>query len=60
MISSTNIEAALSRLFNIESIFQEGVDLSGCAESFLLEAGMSEEEINVLKENLAQDCGGLS
>lgn len=60
MISSTNIEAALSRLFNIESVFQEGVDLSGCAESFLLEAGMSEEEINVLKENLAQDCGGPS
>ena len=46
--------------FNDESIFQEGVDLNSCAESFLLEAGMSEEEINTLKENLAQDYGGLS
>ena len=60
MISSTNIEAALARLFNIDSIFQESVDLGECAESFLLEIGMTEEEIGTLKENLSQDYGGLS
>ena len=58
-IAAGNIEATLSRAFDIQSIREDGTDLSACAEKWLEDIGMSREEITALKENLAEDYGGL-
>ena len=55
-IASGNIEKSLARAFGIESIHD--ADLQKCAEAYLKQIGLSDEEINVLKENLSKDYGG--
>ena len=59
-ISASNIETYLAQAFGISSIREEGVDLQDCAEKFLMDIGMNEEEITALKENLSKDYGGIS
>ena len=57
-ISSSNIEKAMARAFNIESIRQKDTDLQACAEAYLNDIGMSPEEISALKARLAQEYEG--
>ena len=53
-IAERNIKKDLSTAFHIESLFAD-VDLSICAEAYLIEIGMSEEEIDLLKEKLRKE-----
>ena len=53
-IAERNIKKDLSIAFHIESLFAD-VDLSICAEAYLIEIGMSEEEIDLLKEKLRKE-----
>lgn len=53
-IAERNIKKDLSTAFHIKSLFAD-VDLSICAEAYLIEIGMSEEEINLLKEKLRKE-----
>lgn len=55
-IASGNIEKSLARAFGIESIHD--ADLQKCAEAYLKQIGLSDDEINALKENLSKDYGG--
>ena len=57
-IAATNIEASLAKAFGINSIREEGIQLSSCAEAYLLGIGMTDEEISSLKARLEQDYGG--
>ena len=59
-ISARNIEQALSGVFGIESLRDSSADLALCAEKYLLDIGLTEDEIIALKANLAADYGGLS
>jgi len=59
-IARSNIMASLAAAFGIDAIDGDGVDLAAEAEAYLLEIGMSEEEINNLKAQLAQDYAGLA
>lgn len=59
-ISASNIETYLAQAFGISSIREEGVDLQACAEEFLMDIGMNEEEVTELKEKLSEDYGGIS
>ena len=53
-IAEGNIGATLVKAFGISSIYDENVDLKACAEAYLLEIGMSEDEIMKLKERLGE------
>ena len=57
-IAKSNIEATLARVFGVGSIRDDGIDLQACAEAYLLDTGMSEEEIDALKDRLGEDYGG--
>ena len=59
-IAQSNIKASLSDAFGIDAIDGDGVDLAAEAEAYLLEIGMSEEEIDTLKARLSQDYAGLA
>ena len=59
-IARSNLEVSLCKVFGIPSIRDENTDLSICAESWLRNAGMSSDEILVLKEKLAEDYSGLN
>ena len=59
-IAASNIETALAKAFSVSSIRDEGTDLSTCAEVYLTYIGMTDEEIAVLKNNLAKEYGGLT
>ena len=50
-ITDRNIKKDLAKAFHIDSIYDD-VDLSVCTYDYLLEIGMSEEEISQLKEIL--------
>ena len=52
-VSDKNIEANLEKTFGISSLRDKDVDLQACAEAYLREIGMSEEEILALKKNLS-------
>ena len=49
------IDKQLSKAFGIDSIFDEGVDLMACAEHFLGQIGLSQQEILDLREKLSVD-----
>ena len=49
------IDKQLSKAFGIDSIFDEGVDLMACAERFLGQIGLSQQEILDLREKLSVD-----
>ena len=51
-IVRSNIAKSLATAFGVEDITAEGVDLAACAEAYLLECGMTQEEIDALKVNL--------
>ena len=57
--SARNIEQALSGVFGIESIRDSSADLALCAEKYLLNIGLTGDEIIALKANLGADYGGL-
>ena len=59
-IAAGNIEATLCRAFGIQSIREDDIDLSTCAEKWLEDIGMKREEIFALREKLAEDYGGLN
>lgn len=59
-IADSNIRASLADAFGIDAIDGDAVDLAAEAEEYLLEIGMSSEEIQALKTQLAQDYGGLA
>ncbi len=59
-IASGNIETTLSRIFGIQSIREENINLKVCTETWLRSIGMSEDELSALKEKLSEDYGGLS
>ena len=59
-IAASNIRASLSDAFGIDAIDDDALDLAAEAEEYLLEIGMSAEEIDALKTQLAQDYGGLA
>ena len=59
-IAQSNIKASLADAFGIDTIDGDGVDLAAEAEAYLLEIGMSEEEIDTLKARLSQDYAGLA
>ena len=52
------IEKYLAQAFGIDSIRAEGTDLQACAQEYLIDIGMNEQEISDLKENLSRDYGG--
>ena len=54
-IASANIEMALAAIFDVDSIYADGVDLAEKAYDFLLYVGLSSEEIDKLKDDLARD-----
>ncbi len=58
-ISARNIEQALSGIFSIESIRDSSANLALCAEKYLLDIGLTGDEIIALKANLGADYGGL-
>lgn len=60
IIAERNIEGSLAKVFNIDSIYAENVDLKECAETYLLSIGFSDEEIKNLKDSLSKDYSGLS
>ena len=49
---SDDFRKDLAKAFGIKSIYDDGVDLSSCAEVFLKDIGMSDDEISSLRENL--------
>ena len=53
-IAERNIKKDLATAFHIETIFAD-VDLSVCAKEYLLEIGMSEEEIDLFKKRLSKE-----
>ena len=59
-IVSTVFDPILSRAFGINSIYDEDVDLSGCAVEYLRGLGLNADEIAGLRQKLGQDYGGLS
>jgi len=59
-IADSNIKASLSAAFGVDAIDDPSVDLAAEAEEYLLEIGMSEEDIEALKTRLAQDYGGIA
>ena len=59
-IADSNIKASLSAAFGVDAIDDPSVDLAAEAEEYLLEIGMSGEEIAALKTRLAQEYGGLA
>ena len=59
-IEKGNLEVSLTKAFGIPSIWDDGVDLSACADTWLGSIGMRPEEISALKEKLSQDYGGLN
>ena len=59
-ISARNIDQELSGVFGIESLRDSSADLALCAEKYLRDIGLTEDEIIALKANLAADYGGLS
>ena len=54
-IVRSNIARSLATVFGVEDITAEGVDLAACAEAYLLDAGMTDEEIAALREKLGTD-----
>ena len=58
-IAASNIETILATAFGIPSIRDEGVDLRACAEAYLRDIGLTEDEIAALKQNLSADYGGI-
>ncbi len=54
-IAAGNIEAILAKTYGIPSLREEGIDLQACAESYLREIGMNDEEIASLKANLGKN-----
>lgn len=59
-IAQSNIKTSLADAFGIDAIDGDGVDLAAEAEAYLLEIGMSGEEIAALKAQLALDYAGLA
>ena len=51
-IADSNIKKTLAEAFGIASLDDEGIDLSACAENYLKEIGMTDEEIQALKDCL--------
>ena len=51
-VAEGNIETSLAKAFGISSIHDEKVDLRACAEAYLSDIGMSEDEIIKLKGKL--------
>ena len=58
-IAESNIKASLAEAFGVETIDDASLDLAAEAEEYLLEIGMSGEEISALKDQLAEDYGGM-
>ena len=58
-IADSNIKASLADAFGVDAIDDASLDLAAEAEDYLLEIGMSGEEISALKDQLAVDYGGL-
>ncbi len=58
-IADSNIKASLADAFGVDAIDDASLDLAAEAEDYLLEIGMSAEEISALKDQLAVDYGGL-
>ena len=58
-IAESNIKASLADAFGVDAIDDASLDLAAEAEDYLLEIGMSGEEISALKDQLAVDYGGL-
>ena len=58
-IAAGNIEAILAAAFDVPSIRADGVDLSACAEAYLLGIGLNGDEIAALRQRLSADYGGL-
>ena len=54
-IAAGNIESILAKTYGIPSFREEGTDLQACAESYLKNIGMSDEEIAALKDNLGKN-----
>ena len=52
-IAESNIEAVLAKAFGIKSIYDDGVDLSSCAEVFMKDIGMNDDEITSLRESFS-------
>ena len=59
-IADSNIKRSLRDAFGVDAIDGAAVDLANEAEEYLLEIGMSGEEIATLKTQLAKDYGGLA
>ena len=55
MIADYNLKASLVNAFGIESFDDENTDLCVCAEKYLHECGLSDDEIVKLKERLSKD-----
>ncbi|MGX8706828.1 MAG: hypothetical protein ACSW8J_09640, partial [bacterium] len=52
-IADSNIRKSLANAFGIDDL--SAADLADCAEVFLLEIGMTDEEIDALKTQLGTD-----
>ncbi len=59
-IADSNIKTSLARAFGIESVDDESADLAKCASDYLLDIGMTADEIASLKDSLSKDYGGIS
>ena len=53
-VAAGNIEATLARAFRVTSIRDDNTNLQACAETYLLESGLSTEEIRALKDRLTR------
>lgn len=58
-IAGSNIKASLAGAFGVDAIDDNSLDLAAEAEEYLLEIGMSGEELSALEDRLAEDYGGL-
>ncbi len=54
-VAVSNIERSLARAFGLESIWDESADLALCAERYLKDLGLTEDEIGALKAGLSAD-----
>lgn len=52
-IAEKNIEYALNKVFGIKSIYDNQVDLKSCAEKYLKDIGLDDNEIATLREKLS-------
>ena len=58
-IADGAIKPILATAFRIDSIEDENVDLAKCAEEYLTRIGLTEEEINSVRDALSKDYGGI-